>query len=283
MNFYISDSEIEKILDEDISTVDLTSFVLGLTDKTAAITFRARNLTMISAVEEVVRMLKKLDIEVLTYKPSGTVVQPGEAFIQAQGLSTQIQIVWRTCSKILEYFSGVATRTHHFVSQAREINPDITIAITRKNIPGTKKLAIKSILCGGAVPHRLGLSETILIFNEHIQSIGGLDSFLTQLPQIKLKVIEKKIGVEAQTYEDGLKCVQSGVDFVQLDKFSPAVTKNFVKDAKNINQNVIVVATGNINIDNLKEYAQTGVNVINTSSVYHGKPADIKAEIIPNN
>ncbi|SHO59351.1 ModD protein [Vibrio quintilis] len=279
MNFYISDAEVEKILEEDISTVDLTSLALSLKDQPAAITFQARHLTMVSAVEEVVTILKKLNLTVTHFQPSGTIVQPGESFLHAEGMSSAIQIAWRTCSKILEYFSGVATRTHHMVSLARSINPQVTVATTRKNIPGTKKLAIKSIICGGAVPHRLGLSETVLVFGEHMAMLGGFNIFIEQLPEIKAKVIEKKVGAEAHSFETGIQLVHAGIDFVQLDKFDIQSTTDFVKEAKHINKNIIVIATGNINSENIEAYTKTGADVINTSSAYHGKPADIKAII----
>ncbi|CAM3932686.1 putative nicotinate-nucleotide pyrophosphorylase [carboxylating] [Vibrio aerogenes CECT 7868] len=279
MNFYISDTEVEKILEEDISTIDLTSLALSLKDEPASITFQARHLTMISAVEEVVTILKKLNLTVTSFKPSGTLIQPGESFIQAQGMSSAIQIAWRTCSKTLEYFSGVATRTHHMVTMARKINPKVTIATTRKNIPGTKKMAIKSIICGGAIPHRLGLSETVLVFGEHMTMMGGLDTFIERLPEIKTRMIEKKIGAEAHSFEAGIQLVHAGIDFVQLDKFDIQSTATFIEKAKHINKNIIVIATGNINIENIEDYTKTGADVINTSFPYHGKPADIKAEI----
>ncbi|MEI8631104.1 hypothetical protein P4S72_01170 [Vibrio sp. PP-XX7] len=68
MNFYISDAEVEKILDEDISTIDLTSMALGLKDEKTSITFQARNPTVISAVEEVITILKKLDMDIISYQ-----------------------------------------------------------------------------------------------------------------------------------------------------------------------------------------------------------------------
>jgi molybdenum transport protein len=279
MNFYVSESEIDRIIEEDISIIDLTSFALELKDEKTEIRFKARNLTMLSGVEEVLSILKKLNISVISYKASGTLVEAGEEFICGMGNSSDVQIAWRTCGKILEYFSGVATRAYHFVNKAKKHNPEITVATTRKNIPGTKKLAIKSIICGGAIPHRLGLSETILVFNEHMKMMGGLDKFIEKLPELKIKMREKKIGAEAHTPEDGYKLVEAGVDFVQLDKFSIELTKDFVVKAKQIKEDIIVVATGNITMNNVEDYAATGADLINTSCLYHGKPADIKIVI----
>ena len=140
-------------------------------------------------------------------------------------------------------------------------------------------MSIKAIMAGGAYPHRVGLSETILIFEEHIKLIGGLNVLLEKIPEIKLSSLEKKVSVEAHNHEAGIKLVKAGVDIIQVDKFKCEALKKFVAEAKGINPKLVVVAAGNIRQDNVAEYAATGVDLLATSSLYFGKPADIKAEI----
>ena len=76
---------------------------------------------------------------------------------------------------ILEYSSGIATRTKKMVDKAKLVNPHVAVLATRKSFPGTKELSIKSIIAGGAFPHRLGLSETILIFKQHVAFLGNIN------------------------------------------------------------------------------------------------------------
>jgi molybdenum transport protein len=279
MSFYISDSEIERIIEEDISALDLTSTVMGIGNEKASITYKTRNETVIACSEEVVKILQKLGITVSFFRKSGEKLKTGETIIEGSGSAADIHIVWRTCSKLLEYYCGLATRTYTFVKEAQQINTTVNIACTRKNIPGTKKMTLKSIVCAGAFPHRVGLSETIMIFQEHIHFVGGQANFIRMLPQLKQTIKEKKIGAEAQHYNDGIQMVTAGLDIVQLDKFPAEEVKRFITEAKSINHAVTVVAAGNIRMDNVKEYAATGVDVLATSALYHGKPADIKVVI----
>ena len=85
--------------------------------------------------------------------------------------------------------------------------------------------------------------------------------------------------MEAHNTEDGIKLVKAGVDIIQVDKFDCDVLKQFVSKAKAINPKLVVVAAGNIRQDNVADYAATGVDLLATSALYFGKPADIKAEI----
>ena len=279
MSFYIPDSELEKLIEEDISPIDLTSYVVGIGDEKATLSFRSRDKIVVCGTEEVEKIFRKLGIETSCITPSGTEVEEGTMFIKGSGSAKNIHMAWRTCSKILESFCGIATRTSHFVKTAKSVNESVNIVATRKNMPGTKRMAIKSIMAGGAYPHRIGLSETILIFDEHIKLIGGLDALIEKIPEIKLSSLEKKISVEAHNHEDGIKLVKAGVDIIQVDKFACDTLQKFALDAKEINPKLVVVAAGNIRQDNVAEYAAAGADLLATSALYFGKPADIKAEI----
>lgn len=279
MSFYISDRELEKLIEEDIAPIDLTSFVLGIGDDKTVISFSSRDKITLCGTEEVEGIFRKLGIETEFIMPSGIEVDKGVTFLRGVGKAKDVHKAWRTCSKILESFCGVATRTSHFVKAAKSGNSNVNIASTRKNMPGTKRMSIKAVMAGGAYPHRIGLSETILIFDEHIKLIGGMDKLIEKIPEIRLSSTEKKVAVEAHTHEDGIRLVEAGIDIIQLDKFKAEKLKKFVAEAKGINPKVVIVAAGNIRQDNVAEYGATGVDILATSALYFGKPADIKAEI----
>ena len=78
-----------------------------------------------------------------------------------------LHAVWKTAQTLMEYLSGIATSTADIVAAARRGNPAASVVCTRKNFPGTKAAAMKAVLCAGASPHRLSLSETLLVFPEH--------------------------------------------------------------------------------------------------------------------
>jgi molybdenum transport protein len=136
-------------------------------------------------------------------------------------------------------------------------------------------------MAGGALPHRLGLSESVLVFRQHTTFIGGLDSFLQTVATLKTKTPEHKIIVEADTAEDAMKIAAAGVDVVQLDKLSPQELSGLVRQLRHDAPGVTISAAGGINADNASAYAETGVDILVLSSVYFGKPSDIAVSMSP--
>ena len=280
MSFFITDYEIDKIIEEDINPIDLTSILLGMKKESARISYIPRTDLVVCCCEEVERIFYKLGLEVEYYKPSGAKCSAGETFFTAKGRADKIHLAWRNGLRMFESFCGISNRTAQFVEIAKKANPDINIVTTRKCTPGAKKLIVKAIMAGGAYPHRLGLSETVLIFGPHINLYGGEEKLLADFPEIKKQAKEKKIGIEAHNYQNAINFVKAGFDFIQLDKFPPEDVGKFVREAKRINENSVIVAAGNIVLANVEEYAKTGADALVTSSLYFGPPADIKAEIV---
>ncbi|NTW49388.1 MAG: ModD protein, partial [Chlorobiales bacterium] len=172
-------------------------------------------------------------------------------------------------------------RTAEIVSLVHEINPLIPVVTTRKSFPGTKKVALKATMAGGALPHRLGLSESILVFRQHTEFLGGVERFLGSITALKARAPEHKIIVETETAEDTLKVAIAGVDVVQTDKISPAELALLVPEIRKKAPSVKISAAGGINKNNAADYAKSGVDIIVLSSVYFGKPSDIGVAISP--
>lgn len=276
---YIPDETIEKFIREDIPYIDLTTLVLDIGKEKGSIKFASREDAIISGTEEIIRIFQKLNIEVKSYLPSGTAVVPGQIILQGEGYVESLHMAWKLSSNILEYCSGIATRTRNLIDAAKSINPKIELFTTRKIFPGTKELSIKSAMAGGAYPHRLGLSETILIFKQHMNFLGGVDGVVSKIEDIKSKVCEKKIMVEVDCLEDAIKFSKAGVDGIQLDKIPPKELEIMVKEIKNIDNRITAIGTGGVNCNNAKEYAETGIDGISTTWVYYGKPVDIGTTI----
>jgi len=276
----LPDYEIERFLEEDLPYGDLTTHLLGIGSQPGEIRFSTRHETMLCCTEEAARLLEKCGCSITQQAPSGTLLGAGETFLKATGPALALHAGWKVAVNLLEYGSGIATRTARIVTAAREINPCIAVLTTRKTFPGTKKIAIKAICAGGALPHRLGLSETVLVFKQHTVFMGGLEPFLRHLETLKREALETRIIVEADSPEEALLIAQSGVDVVQVDKLAPDQLKTLVEEIRQINPAVKVSAAGGINEQNAAEYAATGVDILVLSSVYFGKPADIEATIV---
>jgi molybdenum transport protein len=277
----LPDSDIERFIEEDLPYGDLTTHLLGTGEKPGRIAFSTREETILCGTEEAARVLGRCGAEITACTPSGTPLPAGIEFLAAEGSARTLHAGWKVALNLLEYASGIATRTGRIVTAAKGANPAIAVLTTRKSFPGTRKIAIKAITAGGALPHRLGLSETILVFAQHTVFNGGLDAFLKTLPDLRAKAPETRIIVEAATADEAIRIARAGADVVQLDKFPPREVHTMAETIRGINPAARISATGGINENNAAEYAATGIDIIVLSSVYFGKPSDIGVTITP--
>jgi molybdenum transport protein len=277
----LADSDIDRFIEEDVPYGDLTTHLLGFGNTPGRIVFSTREETSLCCTEEAGRVLQKCGANLTSCVPSGTKLSSGIEFLAAEGSAQALHRGWKVALNLLEYASGIASRTQRIVEKCRAVNSALSVVTTRKSFPGTKKIAIKAITAGGALPHRLGLSETVLVFKQHTAFLGGLESFLGTVTELKLKSHETKIIIEADTCEEALLIAHSGADIVQLDKIAPAELADIVTAIRAVNPNILISAAGGINEINAAEYAATGIEVIVLSSVYFGKPSDIGVTIQP--
>jgi molybdenum transport protein len=276
---YLPDELIDRLIREDAPSLDLTTWTLGLRDEPGLIRFSSREEIVVCGTEEVRRIFARLGAEVTEAVASGTHVSPGGVILEGRGGAAALHLAWKVSLNVLENGSGIATRAHRLVANAKAVNPSIEVVTTRKNFPGTKELAIKAVVAGGALPHRLGLSETILAFEQHRVFCGGFDGFVARIPDWRKRVCEKKIVVEVASLAEAQTVARSGVDGVQFDKVQPDELRLWVTALKQEFPRLNLIAAGGVNENNAAAYAATGVDALATSSIYFGKPADIRAEM----
>lgn len=257
----------------------MTTHALGIGDRPGNISFSTRHQTTLCCTEEVVTIFKQVGIEVTSMLPTGYQAENGVTFLVAAGNLRSLHLAWKTTQNLLEYACGIATKTHQLVQLAQSVNPDVMLYTTRKSIPGTKPISVKAILAGGAYPHRLGLSETVLIFEQHLNFIGGINGLCQQLPQLKNKVKEKRILVEVKDISEALQLAEAKVDGVQFDKVGIEALKQIIPQLKSIHPTMLILAAGGINQNNIQDYALTGVDGLVLTAPYYAHPADIDVKI----
>lgn len=278
----LNDFELEAFLNEDVPYGDLTTASLGISDQRARITFATRDRPLVaSCTEEAIRLCSLHGLEVLGYVKSGTLVPPKSVFLEARGEAGEIHRVWKTIQNLLDYASGIATYTREAVLLARSVHPDIVVATTRKTTPFTKKIAIKAVESGGGVAHRLGLSESILVFDYHRVFFPDDDAFAAALIKMKKANPEKKVVIETESLDEALKFAAMGADILQLEKMPLTKLADAVRAIRAAYPQITLIATGGISAKNIAEYAGTGVDMIVTSSPYSAQSADIKVRIEP--
>jgi molybdenum transport protein len=278
---HIPQSRLDQWLSEDVPYLDLTTWLLGFGSRQGRISFCSRQEAVLCGSEEAGRILQELQLTVTRCTRSGTPIHPGEPLLEAEGSAEALHRGWKVCLNILEYASGIATRTRRLVELARQVNPRTEVVATRKNFPGTRELAIKGVLAGGGLPHRLGLSETVLIFQQHLDFLGGVAGLISCLPQLKARAYEKKVIVEVSDPRQAVELCQAGVDGIQFDKLPPAQLAAVVPLLKQLNPAPLVLAAGGIDESNIAGFARCGIDAAVTSTVYHGKPTDMRVTIKP--
>lgn len=279
MLLQLPESDIERFIDEDLPYGDLTTSLLGIGALQGEITFTSREPTTLCCTEEAARVLERCGARVSFLLPSGTTVDAGAIILAASGPAGSLHAGWKVALNLLEYASGITTRTRKIIDRVHAVNPAICVVTTRKSFPGTKKVVIKAIMAGGALPHRLGLSESLLVFRQHTAFCGGLESFLQTVGELKSKSPEQKIIVEADNVKEALQIAASGVYVVQIDKLTPEKLLPLVRQLKKEFPGVTISAAGGVNLENASAYAETGVDMLVLSSLYFGKPSDIAVSI----
>jgi nicotinate-nucleotide pyrophosphorylase (carboxylating) len=165
--------------------------------------------------------------------------------------------------------SGIATLTSLALNIAREVNPSIKIASTRKTTPGFSYFEKKAVEIGGGDTHRFRLDDLVLIKDNHIVLVGDVEQAV-RLAKQKTS-FSKKIEVEITTSADIVKVVDAGADIVMLDNMSVAEVKQAIEllAKKGFRKNALLEISGGITLENLAEYAETGVDIISMGVLTH--------------
>ena len=278
---YFTDQEIDQLLMEDVQYFDLTTSLLRLENKAAKIQISTRESTVVCGTEEVMKIFIRTGIQTTLFTPSGEHLEKEVKFLEGEGLSGNLFAISRTVENLLRYASGIATRTRLLLEKAHEVNKDISIVTTRKTIPDTRKIAIKAVKAGGATIHRLGLSESILVYKNHYDFLGGPEHLAKRIREQKTQTGGKPITVEVDTMDDALVVATSGIDVIQLDKFAAGDIKKLSKEILKINPAIKLAAAGNITPVNVRDYAVSGADILVTSWPYYGEPAELTVSIQP--
>ena len=276
---YIPDSYLDELIASDIpSGIDLTTHVLGIGGQPGRMEYYTRDAALLCGTEEAARIFARFGCTVTEALPSGSMLAPGDVFMTVEGPAAGLHMGWKICLNIFEYYCALATKAKQMVDAVHAVNQLCEVLTTRKLMPGTKPFDVKALTLGGAFPHRLGLSETVLVFDHHLTFYGGIEKFIADLPQLKAKVCEKKLFVESSV-ENAARLVEAGVDGVQLDKVPAAQVAQLVPQLKAINPHVTLIAAGGVNLGNAAEYAATGVDGLATTCLHFAKPLDMSVRM----
>ena len=278
--YRLPDPSLEALLGEDTPAGDATTFALGIGDAPGVLEYRARGPMTLCGSEEAARMGQLRELTAVgPVVASGSVLEPGQLILRLEGRAADLHAVWKTSQTLMESLSGIASATAAIVAATRQGNPSAAVACTRKNFPGTKAAAIKAILCGGAAPHRLSLSETLLVFAEH-------RAFLDEPPaatvaRLRRSWPERRIVIEVSDEAEAVLWLEAGIDVLQLEKLPVEAVARIVAIATRMPRPPLIAAAGGVNASNAEDFARAGAGVLVTSSPYFAPPRDVAVTLRP--
>jgi molybdenum transport protein len=278
-----SRSELEALLADDVPYGDLTTDALDIGAAPGVMRFTARDQMVLALVEDAAALIELAGCRVELLAASGAVLDKGMPILCAHGSASALLRSWKVAQTLIEIWSGVATEAHAIVRAARTVAPNIPVACTRKNVPGTKRFAVAAVKAGGAVMHRHGLSETILLFPEHRIFLGS-SALSDVVERLRRAAPEKRLVVEVTSVDQGVEAAVAGFDVIQTEKFPPEEVAALVGRTTalaSLRARPIIAAAGGINAANAAAYAAAGADVLVTSSPYLARPRDVQVRIAP--
>ena len=278
MTVPFTDDDIDRLIAEDISYGDLTTRVLSIGAQPGRMVFSCRHPLVVCGAAVAAGVVQKLGGTALFVHDDGVPVPMGTVVLEATGPAAALHAAWKVSQTLMEWACGVATSVAGIRLAAEEVSPHIRIACARKAPPGTRKLAVLAVHAGGGEMHRTGLSETILIFPEHLAFMGG-DGLVRAIAAAKAKAPERTVVVEVKSEADAVLAAECGAHVVQLEKFSPDGVRRV---ADKIQGKCLIAAAGGIKVNNAAAYAASGANVLVTSAPYSALPAEIQVVIGPS-
>jgi nicotinate-nucleotide pyrophosphorylase (carboxylating) len=272
---------VNESLKEDLAQGDVTTEVLiPPTDKGKAI-IKAKAAGVLAGTRIALIVLNRVDLslKVNFARQDGNLLSYGDIIANIAGSLSSILKAERLTLNYLQHLSGIATLTSAYVKAVDGL--PVKIADTRKTLPGIRMLEKQAVISGGGINHRMSLGDSILIKNNHITACMKHGLSLKEIiskAKNQTHFPQKTVEIEVATIEQAAEVVEAGVDIIMLDNMSPEIMQEAVKL---INKRAVVEASGGINLENVRQIAQTGVDIISVGALTHSARAlDISLNIL---
>jgi nicotinate-nucleotide pyrophosphorylase (carboxylating) len=270
-----------RFIEEDAPTGDVTSDAV-IPDITCDAVIRAEQEGIIAGLNEAGELFSHFGVSVKYCVKDGDTVFRNDTLLKLSGDAKKILLVERTALNIIGRMSGIATQTKKMADIVSAVNPSCRIAATRKTCPGFQVLDKKAVMIGGGDPHRMNLSDGILIKDNHL----ALVPLGIAIQAAKKGTAYKKIEVEVETPKNALFAVKAGADIIMLDNMSPGQIARTIGVLKSegLRDHVIIELSGGIDENSLTRYAALDVDLISLGLLTHTvRNLSVNLEIIPHN
>lgn len=282
-------SILEHALLEDKATSDATSRTCIDPQQRATATIIARQdcvLAGLGAVSAILEIYERLDMNAIGHSEvishgeifDGVRLHKGQSIAVIRHNARVLLSCERVMLNVLQRMSGIATLTRKFVDAVHGTHAHILD--TRKTVPGLRALDKYAVRCGGGQNHRLDLSDGVLIKNNHIALAGGVAAALQKA--IKNRRGEQPVEIEVRTLGELEEALNNGAEAVLMDNMNVEEVRRGVERIRNHSRHIPIEVSGGIRLDNVRAYAETGVDYISVGLLTHSPTAvDLSMRIFP--
>jgi nicotinate-nucleotide pyrophosphorylase (carboxylating) len=276
--FAHADAFFEKEYIDDVGAGDITSNSVLTKNEPRTALLNLKESGIISGIEEVKWFLKKHGITVTAYAKDGEKVLKGKTLLKIQGYQKDILATERIVLNLLQRMSGIATETKRLTNLLKDYNT--RIAATRKTL--LRYFDKKAVFLGGGLTHRIGLWDSILIKDNHLEILkkeGKMDYIETAIS--KASVLANKVDfieIEVTSTNDAINATKKFKELrlktpciVMLDNMAPSEIEQILDTLRKVDlyDYVLFEASGDITPQNIRDYAKTGIDVVSLGYLTH--------------
>jgi len=263
INYLVVDKIIKNALIEDIPNEDITTNSIINTESISTVELLCKEEGIIAGLEIFKRVFDILgNVEVELYKEDGDKVYPKDKVGFLKGSTRNLLMGERVALNLLQRMSGIATLTNKYVQEINHTNAKLLD--TRKTTPNLRILEKYSVKVGGGCNHRFNLSDGVMLKDNHISAAGGIKNAV-ELAR-KNSSFVRKIEVETENLEMVKEALDAKADIIMLDNMNLDLAKEAVQL---INKRALTEFSGNVELNNIKEIAELGVDYISVGALTH--------------
>lgn len=266
---------IHRALEEDIGPGDITTSLLIPDENESRALYIAKGNFVLAGLPFSREVFQILDpsISFKMFYNEGVNVIKGDVIAEVHGKTRAVLSGERVSLNILQRLSGIATLTSMYVHKIKGLKAKIVD--TRKTTPCQRFMEKYAVRIGGGGNHRFGLFDGILIKDNHIEAVGSIKE---AVKLTKSSYYLAKIEVEVENLYDLKEAIKAGADIVMLDNMSVSDIKEAVKIS---NGRVLLEASGGVKLENVRDIAEAGVDLISVGALTHSAVAvDISLKIV---
>ncbi len=254
---------VQEALAEDVGRGDLYALVEPSVDTKADIIAKCDG--VFAGAVYIEELAKQEDLEIVWGVKDGDTFKVGDVLAIIKGSSHAVLKTERTILDMALHASSIATLTRKY---AQIINPyGVKLLDTRKTRPLLRVFEKYATRCGGATNHRMGLDDSLMIKDTHLKTIENLQEYIQKAR--KVIPFTAKIEVEAETLEIAKMAFEAHADIVMCDNMTPDQVREVVAYRDAHYPHILLEASGNISLETIESYAQTGVDAISSGSLIH--------------